>query len=123
MASTVAAAGSFSSAVNSNTKDGIQVTLWGLAARQGHSGPLLHRMVPRTGGMAADSSQACGQRVRRCFVLLRPCVGDDERADPCTEQLAARLYRSCGPDAAVKSVIRVNFKSTCSSCSEQIRRC
>ena len=47
----------------------------------------------------------------------------DERADPCTEQLAARLYRSCGPDAAVKSVIRVNFKSTCSSCSEHIRRC
>jgi hypothetical protein len=47
----------------------------------------------------------------------------DERADPCTEQLAARLYRACGPDAAVKSVIRVNFKSTCSSCSQQIRRC
>ena len=33
----------------------------------------------------------------------------DERADPCTEQLAARLYRSCGPDAAVKSVTRVIF--------------
>jgi hypothetical protein len=47
----------------------------------------------------------------------------DERADPCTEQLAARLYRACGPDAALKSVTRVIFKPTWSSFPLQIRRC
>ena len=47
----------------------------------------------------------------------------DERADPSSELLAARLSRACGPDAALKSVTRVIFKPTWSSCSEQIRRC
>ena len=47
----------------------------------------------------------------------------DERADPSSERLAARLSRSCVPDAAVKSLTRVIFKPTWSSCSEQIRRC
>ena len=47
----------------------------------------------------------------------------DERADPSSERLAARLSRSCGPDAALKSVTRVIFKPTWTSCSEQIRRC
>ena len=51
------------------------VTLWGLAARQSRSGPVLHHMVQRTGGMAAASSHACSQRVGSRFVLLRSCVG------------------------------------------------
>ena len=88
------------------------VTLWGLAARQSRSGPILHQgpvSVP-VGGMAAASSHACSQRVGSRFVLLRSgrvLVQDElEGADPSNERLAARLYRACGPDTAEKSVTR-----------------